>query len=250
MLLASRLLQKPRYPYVPLRAPPEDNLNALNRTKHPLAQLGTGFQILHDLLPSDVAIPLFHILHNLSTYSLAVYDYVTGRSQAQSLASLADQRNFVQHNLMSMIPGPSDNQEYLEDDTHFLQEACWAAGSVYSLITVFPIPHYRAPFTNLACQIKQCLIDMSAHSAKSWQKPSPLLLWITFMGVLAATASDQCKEEKSWYMNVIERLLHRMQIFSWQNLKDELLNFLWFPSTSDTDGRRLWREIHDSNPWI
>jgi hypothetical protein len=72
---------------------------------------------------------------------------------------------------------------------------------------------------------------------------------MTFMGALASTADEDTKEEKAWYISVLERLVHRMQILSWERLKDLLLNFLWFPSTSDTDGQQLWKEIHTSNPF-
>jgi hypothetical protein len=196
---------------------------------------------------------LLSSLCNLATYSLAVYDYIMGRPQAPSLKTLADQRNFVQHSLMQLSSTPSDRADETaapeSSGTFLLKEACWAAAAVYSLIAVFPIPPPKAPFAQLAKQLKQHLVQTSSHFARRWQKPSPLVLWMTFMGALASTADEDTEEEKAWYISVLERLVHRMQILSWERLKDLLLNFLWFPSTSDTDGQQLWKEIHTSNPF-
>ena len=236
----------PYIPFMPIGETPQHLPSALNREGHPLAQLGSGFQILHDLLPAEQAQKLFLTLHNLAAYSLAVDDYIMGGPQAQSLRVLADQRNYVQHFLLSMSSITNDT---LEDEPNLLQQACWAAGTVYSLISVFPVPHHSAPFSKLARMIKQHLTSTSTRDSIRWQRPSPLTLWIIVMGTLASTASDDGREERVWYMTVLERLVHRMEIPSWQSLKDQLLKFLWFPSTSDADGQHLWREIHTSNPF-
>lgn len=244
-------MQKPVYPFVPVGELPERTLAAVDRAQHPLAQLGSGFRVLRDLIPEqESAEELLINLHNLSTYSLGVYDYVMGRPQAPSLGILADQRNFVQHSLMSMsLKSNGSREEVNGEDTFWLKEACWTSGAVYSLIAVFPIPHSKAPFGRLAKQLKQQLVYTSAHFARRWQKLSPLVLWMTFMGALASTADEESKETKAWYISVLERLVHRMQILSWDKLRDQLLKFLWFPSTSDTDGQQLWKEIHTSNPF-
>ncbi|KAJ9609016.1 hypothetical protein H2200_006787 [Cladophialophora chaetospira] len=251
LLLASRALQKPIYPFVPIGESPELTLAAVDRAHHPLAQLGSGFRVLRDLIPEEEsAEELLVTLQHLATYSLAVYDYVMGRPQALKLANLADQRNFVQHSLLSLNSKSNESREQLNsEDTFLLKEACWTSGAVYSLIAIFPVPHPKAPFGKLAKQLKQHLIYTSAHFARRWQTPSPLVLWMTFMGALASTADDESKETKAWYITVLERLVHRMLILSWENLREHLLKFLWFPSTSDTDGQQLWREIHTSNPF-
>ncbi|KIY01511.1 uncharacterized protein Z520_03063 [Fonsecaea multimorphosa CBS 102226] len=249
VILASRLLQRPTLPFVPIGESPERTLASVKRPGHPLAQLGSGFQMLYDLVPPEMAQQLYNVLLHLSTYLLAVEDYIMGRPQAQSMLTLADQRNFVQHSLMSMHSSPGATTTTSADDGMYsLQQATWCAGVVSSLISVFPIPPARAPFAKLASQIRQHLIISTSsgggHDGKGWRKGAPLMLWITFMGALASTAED-----KTWYISVLERLVHRMQILSWQSLKEKLLNFLWFPTTSDIDGQRLWREIHNSNPF-
>ncbi|OQV03894.1 hypothetical protein CLAIMM_08873 isoform 3 [Cladophialophora immunda] len=248
LILASRSLQKPTLPFVPIGESPERTLATIQRRGHPLAQLGSGFQTLYDVLPSEMAQELCFVLSHLSTYLLAVEDYIMGRPQAQSMLLLADQRNFIQHRLMSMFSSPRDSTS--ADEMYSLQQAAWCAGVVYSLISVFPIPPARGPFAKLAARIKQHLISTSSsHDGKKWRKGASLMLWITFMGALASTADQRSEAEKTWYISVLERLVHRMQILSWQSLRAQLLNFLWFPSTSDTDGQQLWREIHTSNPF-
>ncbi|EXJ64632.1 hypothetical protein A1O7_00969 [Cladophialophora yegresii CBS 114405] len=254
LLLASRSLHNPVYPFVPIGDSPARSLADVSRTDHPLAKLGTGFRVLRDLISNDESTQrLLSILRDLATYSLGVYDYIMGRPEAPSLRVLADQRNFVQHRLMQICAMSGDHTaDAATDDpasTFQLEEACWVAAAVYSLIAVFPVPHPNAPFATLAKQLKQHLVHTSSHFARRWQKPSPLVLWMTFMGALASMADEDTQEEKAWYITVLERLVHRMQIPSWERLKDLLLDFLWFPNTSDPDGQQLWKEIHTSNPF-
>ncbi|ETI28584.1 hypothetical protein G647_01034 [Cladophialophora carrionii CBS 160.54] len=254
LLLASRSLHNPVYPFVPIGESPARSLADVSRTDHPLAKLGTGFQVLRDLISNEESAQrLLSTLCNLAAYSLGVYDYIMGRPQAPSLRILADQRNFVQHSLMQMCATPSDRTAEAATNnplsTLLLEEACWSAAAVYSLIAVFPVPHPNAPFAELAKQLKQHLVDTSSHFARTWQKPSPLVLWMTFMGALASMAAEETKEENAWYITVLERLVHRMEIPSWVRLKDLLMDFLWFPNTSDPDGQQLWKEIHTSNPF-
>ncbi|OAP57589.1 hypothetical protein AYL99_08327 [Fonsecaea erecta] len=254
LILASRSLQRPALRFVPIGESPESTLATVHRPGHPLAQLGTGFRTLYNVLPSETAQELYVVVLQLSTYLLAVDDYIMGRPQAQSVLILADQRNFVQHSLMSLYSSPRD-ETTSGDQIYPLRQATWCAGVVYSLTSIFPIPRAGALFAKLASRIKQHLIattssgDGGHHEGSKWREAASLMLWITFMGLLASTAHPDSEAEKTWYISVLERLVHRMQILSWQRLKDQLLNFLWFPSTSDTDGQRLWREIHTSNPF-
>jgi hypothetical protein len=69
------------------------------------------------------------------------------------------------------------------------------------------------------------------------------------MGAISVTASERSKEDKKWYSMVLERLLYRSQVLTWQQLREILVTYLWYPPTSDGDGQRLWQEIHASNPF-
>lgn len=173
-----------------------------------------------------------------------------GRAQAQSLGVLADQRNYVQHCLLSMLfAAPDDATTDSTSDTALLTRACLTAAVIYSMIAVFPVPQPHTPFPQLARHLKQLLVNISTQFSKKWESSTPLLLWMTFLGALASTADEESEQDKTWYIGVLERLLHRMQIFTWQNLREHLMNFLWYSNTSDYDGKELWREIHNSNPF-
>ena len=249
-MLASRMLQKPVYVFVPLGEPPERTLAAVSRNNHPLAQLGSGFQILQELLPGEATQSLFFTLRNLSNYLLAVNDHVTGSPHALFLRDLADQRNFVQYSLLAIRPGQTESRESTPEDSPSLSEACWTAATIYSLIAIFPIPRRAAPFSDLALQLRGQLVSTSSQLTRGWERMGigALVLWMTFMGALASMANSE-NPEKTWYISILDRLVHRMQISSWERLKEVLLNFLWFPSTSDADGQQLWNEIHTSNPF-
>lgn len=235
---------------MPLANLPELTLAAVSRAAHPLAGLGSGFQILDELLPAEHAQTLVTVLQNLSTYLISVDNYIMGRSQAQSLGVLADQRNFVQHRLLSMLFAAPENATCDSlDDMASLSRACLTAAVIYSMIAVFPVPRPHTPFPRLARQLKQHLVNYSDQFERKWQGLTPILLWMTFLGALASTAYQESEQDKIWYIGVLERLLYRMQIFSWQSLREQLMTFLWYPITSDADGRELWRAVHVSNPF-
>jgi hypothetical protein len=248
LILASRFLQRPGLPFIPLGESPELTLATIARVGHPLAQLGNAFRQSRDSTTWAISQELRSVLCNLAAYSTGVEDYVMCRPHAHSLRELADQRNYVEHKLMRLCP-LKDTAGGGSNALGSLDQACWTAAVVYSLIAVFPIPHQKAPFATLATQIRLVLESSSSEIASRWDRPPVLMLWITFMGAMSATASEKSKEDKKWYHMVLERLLHRSQISTWQQLKDILMSHLWFPSTSDGDGQRLWQGIHASNPF-
>lgn len=219
---------------------PEGSLKAIRRTNHPLSCLAAGFKVLHEVLPSQESTELHEVVIKLSSYTLAVDDFVMGRPQARSLKTLANQRNFVQHCLMSKHPSKTE-KDLGENDSFYT--ACWFAAVIYSLITVFPIPHWAAPFVQLSLQIKDTISSPTIKAR--WAEAPSLMLWVTVMGAIAAVNLP----ERSWYISVLERLTNRLKITSWDDMRTELQNFLWFNSVSEPDGQRLWKEVKKSSPF-
>ena len=247
MISASRELRKPAFPFVPIDRHPADALKAVWRRDHPLHSLAEGFQILHKVLEPEDAETLLPILVKVSRYTLAVDDFIMGRPQAQSLRMLADQRNFVQHTLMSACPVEAEVEVETEtrpDNSGSFYRASWCAAMIYSLITVFPIPHRSAPFARLSRQIRGHISTPAIHAR--WHEAPSLMLWITVMGALGATP----RPEKAWYISVLERLANRLRVTSWDDLRAQLRNFLWNHTVSDPDGQHLWKDIRKSSPFV
>ena len=239
IITASRKLIKPALPFVSQKANVESTLSAVRRHTHPLCDLGQGFMVLHRVLEGDKVVDLYPVLCRLSDYTLAVDDYVEGRSEAQSLHCIANERNFVQHSLMSLAP----EEQAAGEQEDPLYNLCRLAAMIYSLIVVFPLPVQTAPFAELALQVKEQMSNPTIRIR--WSEAPQLMLWITVMAAIASIGLS----ERSWYVSILDRLVSRLRIGSWNELKGQLQDFLWFASISDVDGADLWKEVKHSSPF-
>jgi len=176
----------------------------------------------------------------LVQYTLAVDDYVQGRDEAQTLSILADERNYVQHSILCLIPSPGSAEA--EEETA-LYSLCKLAMLVYSMIIVFPLPAVGAPFPQLATQIKQQLLHPNIHTR--WKEAAEFFFWVTAMGAIASIGT----KERHWFIASLDRLTHRLKIYDWLHMREHLSVFLWFASTNDVDGLDLWKEIEASSPF-
>jgi hypothetical protein len=233
-------LTKPSLSYIPVNSDVENFLGGVRRHTHPHCNLGRGFVALHGVLPQTKLMCLYPVLCSLCNYTLAVDDYVEGRTEAQSLGVLADERNFVQHCLMSLTPDAETAESQQECS---LYELCRLAATIYSLIAVFPLPTTTAPFAKLALQVKEQISKPNVHLR--WNEAPQLMLWIIVMAAIASVDMS----ERSWFVLILERLINRLKLNSWAQMKEHLEDFMWFGSTSNADGLNLWKEIEDSSPF-
>jgi hypothetical protein len=240
--MASRKLRKPELPFIPFNPDVEAHLSAAHRRNHPLCNLGKGFTVLHGILPPEKVVHLYPVLCRLRAYTLAVHNYVEGTLEAQSLGVMADARNFAQYSLMSLSPAPDAEKAGVEQE-HLLYELCRLGGMIYSLLIVFPLPPTTAPFAKLSRQIKEQLSISTVHAR--WSEAPQLMLWVTFMAAIASIGLS----ERLWYISLLDRLVGRLKVGSWAEMKELLEDFLWFGSTSDVDGFDLWKEIEHSSPF-
>ena len=202
-----------------------------------LKELGQGFKSL-ETSPSSSSHRLYRVLLQLGSYTVAVDNYVTNNSQAQDVSILADERNLVQHGLMSLA---REDESYHEGPMQLVCSQCWHAAIVYDLTVVFPLPNTAALFDILAVRMKQLISDKAVQTR--WHHAPYLMLWITVMGAIAAIGSDL----RPWYVDILSRLSHRLQIRDWDHLRYLLQHFLWHPSTNDSDGLELWEESSKSS---
>ena len=218
-----------------------DTLCTVRRPGSPFPRLGKGFQVLKTALPLEIGNSLYEVLLQLCDYTVAVHNYVEGSSRAQDLSILTDERNFVQHSLMSLeahgqSSGPSQEQP--------LYEICRLAAIVYSLTVVFPIPTTTAPFTALGKHMKEVMSYEGVHA--KWNETPHLMLWATVMAAIASIGSD----DRSWFICILDRLMNRLMIHTWSEMKLSLQEHLWFDGTNCVDGFRLWEEIERSSPFM
>ena len=210
------------------------------RPDHPLAALGVGFSVLHSWFQSEKASSLRRAFKKIADYTRASHDFILSRPEDRNQAVMADQRNSVQHNLLSLCP---TNEDYFSGRDLF--ELCWLAGIAYSSIATFPLAPNAARFDRLARLIRMNLASRTV--LQRWSQAPELVLWITVIGALCAIGTN----DRDWYVNLLQQETRQLAISTWQALKLKLMDFLWFPISSDEDGDELWTEVQrNSGPFV
>lgn len=197
--------------------------------------MGRGFDVLTRICTSTAAWELQLALRRLALYSLAVDDYMAGRSVKQSLAIIGEQRNFVQHGLMALLAVVPEE----EDDA--ITRICLLAGICYSFLCVFPLP--VAPFAILLRQMKSSFF--SNDFSHVWKQAPNMMVWILYIAGVASVGSP---DHQTWIVAALDRCFRRLKLDSWEEVKAILQDFLWLPITNDNDGIALWEEIETSSP--
>jgi hypothetical protein len=211
----------------------EAHLKAVGQQLRPHHRYGKGFTVLRGLLAHKRILHFYPVLQKICCYTLAVHNYVEGTSEAQTLGLMADERNYVQHCLMSL----GIDRELGETGPQFsAYNICRLSTTIYALLVVFPLPPLAAPFARLGKELSDELTALAQNEL--WTRAPQLLSWIIVMGAIASVGSDL----RSWYVSILIRYTRQLEIESWAGLKECLQDFLWFENTSDVDGADLWKE--------
>lgn len=219
----------------------EEWMRSTQRIDHPLIRLGNGFTALYAWLPLEKATEFQPVLHGLADYTRSSHDFLCQAPTERNKAIMSDQRNMIQHRLMSLCSEPHDEFEGRD-----LFQAIWLAAVAYSMIAVFPLAPNAARFDRLAELIKHKMSNplLVPH----WSQAPDLVLWIMVMGAICAIGT----KDRVWYVSALKQERNRIGMMNWANLKLRLMEFLWFPLASDPDGLELWEEIQQSSyimPW-
>lgn len=71
-----------------------------------------------------------------------------------------------------------------------------------------------------------------------WQRCPTVLLWILVIGGIAASETG----ERMWYVQNLGTVAAVLGIWGWEDVAEELGEYLWLESTCDAGGRALWAE--------
>lgn len=197
-----------------------------------------GSEVWQALGSSDTAEcrDLCTVVRLVCDFMIVVENHIQGRWSPRTFTVIIDQRNFVQHSLMSL----KSKRELLEDGFSVqegLYEPCRLAVIVFSFLVVFPIPPVSGPFESLTKQLLAELIEIDVRKESALR--SRMILWMWVMGAIAAIGLP----ERQWFLNRVQELSSRLVVESWKALQDVLQSFLWFPSTNDPDGQDVWSEM-------
>jgi hypothetical protein len=201
-----------------------------------LGRLGSGFWEIWGLSTTVEGSELYGVIKHICDFTIVVENHVQGRWAPRTFTVIIDQRNFVQHSLMSLKTKKEllDSNSIVEEP---LYECCRLAVIAYSFLVVFPLPPVAGPFEALVAQLRMELTAIGLHNPTV--PGSNLLLWILVMGAIAAIGLP----ERPWFLSQIRTLSTQMGIGEWKRMRDILQSFLWLSSTSDPDGLDLWIEM-------
>jgi hypothetical protein len=176
---------------------------------------------------------LFTTLRYMAGYTVLVYNHCQGTAM-QSTGVLTDQRNSIQHRLLSLPPRPYDQ---CSERIHRLYEGTRLAAEAYSLLCVYPYPRGHAPFAELASLLRKELSRLDLGNVS--YEESRLLLWILVMGAIVTVGTL----ERLWFISTLGHVSGSLELESWQEMKSILATFLWLDMTNDVDGRDVWDEV-------
>lgn len=232
---ASKSLKRPRWPFVSLgkSIQPFNQSITTRGTGRIIQGHGIGFSFMFGNPPSSPLFDLFDIIQAMCDYTSMIRDHCEGRCFLESLCGVADQRNHIHHSLLSLQEFPSDHPSLTESGDY---EAIRLASIAYSFLVIFPSSAASVPFFELSSRIKRRVSVM--ETSYKTTKELEFLIWILFIGGIASLGS----EYRSWFVEQLRAVSHRIEFNSWAKVKTILERFLWLGSTNDPDGMELWLE--------
>ncbi|EXJ64630.1 hypothetical protein A1O7_00967 [Cladophialophora yegresii CBS 114405] len=203
-----------------------------------LGQLGTGFWQVWSLDAASSTAAwyldrLSEVIRDMADFTVVVENHASGRWIPRTSPEIIDQRNYVQHKLMSLQP----EEALVIEDIDPQYESCRLACIVYSFLVVFPVPPVVGPFETLVERLKRALqvTDWTVFNGSRLR----LHLWILIMGSIASIGLP----DRPWFLLRVMEVLGEVgiRIQNWKDLKALMKTFLWHPRTSDFDGLDVWK---------
>lgn len=205
----------------------------------PVERLGQGFQDLLAFGINDSAASVFQAMTDLA----AVIDcHLRGIKPISDIVAFIDRRNVVQHSLMSLPRG--DELNYGEVNSVCLYESIRHAAIIYSAAVTFPLPPHAGVFRMLATLLQKILEECKFDPC--WQLCPRALLWILVLGGIASFDTV----ERTWYVQNLAAVSAALNLSEWEEVAEELGNYLWLQSACEGGGRLLWVEVLSDRPHL
>ena len=242
---ACRMVQKPIFPFIPHTTSffQDGELNVsqaeFEAVSSELGNLGNGFWDVWDV--RDVRTPsgmfdFFAVIQHTCDFTVVVENYIRGRWTSRTATEIMDQRNYIQHSLMSLKSSSELRVEDITvDEVHY--ESARLATIIYSFLVIFPIPPVAGPFETLTRLLRR---ELEEHVLTDGRPERiHIQLWILMMGCIASIGLP-CRP---WYLSELGVFVKIAKVNSWQSLQAILQTFLWHPGTNNIDGLDIWDEI-------
>ncbi|KAK2748305.1 hypothetical protein FQN57_000963 [Myotisia sp. PD_48] len=262
IMLSTKYLVRPKLPFVPIfkdtalgRTPdwpsPRDDptLAAILSIKETVGNpKPLEDPISHAWLPENLA----DILRNMREYNEVVELHTQGLLPSLELAVIADRRNWIQFNLVSLPPSYEFSEAHL--DAHRTYESCRLAAMVYSMLVIFPLPAANRPFQRMTPLIKTAVqswpdpvgsMTPTEGPGPAWHLPADrkaasvtygMYLWVLMMGAIASRATT----EPDWFPDRLREAVNFIGLSTWEELKEILSLVMWMDSVCDYCGQAIW----------
>lgn len=233
-MLATKYLAKPRLPFVPIYDETTTGHTPDWPSSETSIELGMLVEALRPQPIANAGLPedLASTFYSMRDYNAVVNLHTQGVLYHLELSVIADRRNWIQYNLIS-IPPIYDIIDQIPD-TPPTYEPCRLAAMIYSVLVIFPLPANNRPFDRLTGMIKSALVDSSMVT--SWQHAMEMYIWVLMMGGIAAAGTS----EISWFAAMFSDAIRSCNISTWEELKGVLRQIMWMDCVCDYGGRNLW----------
>lgn len=180
---------------------------------------------------------LAEVFQIMKVFISIIEKYHDGSTTEPDLCRISNQRNFVQHHLLSLPPAAKLGRDFRK--SHPVYETCRLAALVFSVSAVFPLPAQTAPLSTLVSLLHVELQDSSLKSDQRFPDVVRVLIWALILGGIAATGLPN----RAWFVAALAQVSANHGLSEWQDLKLVLDRMLWLDSAYGITGQQLWEEV-------
>jgi hypothetical protein len=134
------------------------------------------------------------------------------------------------------IPNILDEFVPMRNDK-LLEDVLRAGALLYMQTTLQEFPLAAIGSLNLVQRLKTLVMGVRINNSKEGR----LVVWLLVVGGLEAK-----NEDRAWFVIQLEKLLSRLKIATWEEVKKALEGLWWIGKVHDDRGRRLWEEVETS----
>ncbi|EER44707.1 conserved hypothetical protein [Histoplasma capsulatum var. duboisii H88] len=213
---------------------------------------------------SNIPTALATVLRQIQNYSTVVNLHSQGLLPYLELAVIADRRNWVQYELLSLksihelkeeteVVGPSSPTSISQQPYNYkIYEPLRLTALIYSMLVIYPLPPAKRPFPRLCRMLKAALVaadignitpNDSCRNYHCWTGAAEMLLWVTMLGTMAARNTPS----EDWYVERCRDVMRFVGVRSWEQLKAVMITVMWMDCVCDMGGMAVWLEVGVGN---
>jgi len=223
-------------PYFPLFPEKVDRDAAQNRGYNILSGSSEEASRLRLLVTSNLNPHLLGITEDIIHLNNLLGNYANGTLMNTNLRLLIDERNAVQHPLLSL---PTRYELSIKDpQTARLYEIYRLGMLLYSTNVMFPIPSTCACHAEL---IQRLQTEIGGFPPPISSEPPNVdfLLWVLIIGGIASTRMPT----RPWFERILKQLLDSMDVDGWEEIVLIMRRFLWMDISCEPGARKLLEDV-------